>query len=187
MKRIFFSAIALGALSVGAAAHANQVGGGLITFEGNITEDSCIAYSTGAQNQGSDMRVLMGSVSKSFLGTEDAPDSNAASAALGQKIDLVIQCGGKQNLTVGFEARSGTQGKGIAVTGGAKNVQLMLVSGATILDFTNGQATIDNLQYEEGAYKLPLNAYYSLASSKTADDVVAGPADALVAYTISYQ
>jgi len=184
MKKLF---IGLAALSMFAAGTSQAAVGaqGDITFTGAVNNDSCVVTGAGATNAGKNLLVDMGTVSANSLGTEANPIIGATGmTAIEKAIDLKVEClsGTKVELKLTPQTRSG---KGIATTGGASNVQIMLVSNNDVLDFTTGSATLES-PFDGTSVVIPLKAYYTLQAGKAATDVVPGEANATVAYELSY-
>lgn len=187
MKKILFGLTVLSAFAVtGAHAESTLAAKGNISFVGSINADSCVVRSPGASSSGANMLVDMGPVSAKTLGTEAQPaTSNGGVTSIAKNIDMQIECatGTKVDLKL---APTATSGKGIAVTGGAQNVQIMLVSNDSILDFTSGTASL-SAPYGDGAVNIPLTAYYTRKLGKDVADVIGGQANATVAYELSYE
>ncbi|MGG4603839.1 fimbrial protein [Paenalcaligenes sp. Me131] len=185
MKKILLGLTILSAFAAtGAQAEIGATGN--INFVGSINADSCTVRSPGASSSGANMLVDMGPVAAKTLGTEATPATSAGGlATFAKNIDLQVECaeGTKVELKLAPTAKSG---KGIAVTGGAQNVQIMLVNNDTVLDFSTGDVVLE-APYVEGGINIPLVAYYTTKAGKTNADVVGGQANATVAYELSYE
>lgn len=188
MKKTFISlAIFSAFVSTGVQADPAVGATGVITFEGSITADSCKVTSSGASSSGGNMQVSMGPHSAEMLGTEANPAvSGGKLSTLAKNIDLNVACA--SGTTVSLELKPSSRvGKGIAVTGGAQGVQIMLMSKDTVLDFTSGSQVLEAPNNGANTFSVPLTAYYTLQAGKTSADVKAGAANATVAYTLSYE
>lgn len=188
MKKILFGLTILSAFAATGAHAADPTIGarGNIQFTGSINADSCTVRSPGASSSGANMLVDMGPVSAKTLGTEAVPATSAGGiTAISKNIDMQIECASGTKVELKL-APTATSGKGIAVTGGAQNVQIMLVSDQTILDFTGGTAKLE-APYANGAINIPLTAYYTRKAGAEVTDVVGGQANATVAYELSYE
>ncbi|TGV09308.1 type 1 fimbrial protein [Alcaligenaceae bacterium 429] len=187
MKKILLGLTILSAFAATAAQAESTIGArGNIDFVGSINADSCSVRSTGASSSGANMQVDMGPVAAKTLGTEAAPaTSEGGLASIAKNIDLHVECATGTKVSLKLTPTS-VSGKGIAVTGGAQNVQIMLVSDQKILDFTNGNTTLD-APYVEGSINIPLTAYYTRKAGSDVADVVGGQANATVAYELSYE
>ncbi|KGD90453.1 adhesin [Achromobacter sp. RTa] len=188
MKKILLGMAILSAFGA-ASVHAAPTEGakGYIEFKGSINADTCVMTSSSGNTTNKTLSVDMGEVSASSLGTEANPGSSGTLiGAVAKGLDLEIQCatGTKVTMTLTPSAKSG---KGIAVTGGAQNVQVMLVRNDTPLDFATGSVDVLADGPIAGKYSVPLKAYYTLVNTKTVADVVAGTANATVAYTLKYE
>lgn len=200
MKKLFIGLAAVSAFAAGSAQAATEAAKGTIYFNGTITADSCIVTSGDATSVGRDMFVAMGDVSSAALGQESNPkagfaysedDGTGGNVSIGgglnpdgTPINLKVQC--QDATSVALELKPAVvSGKGIAVSGGAKEVQIMLMSGDQILDFTSGSQTLDS-SYSGGSAEIPLAAYYTTKNGKQPKDVVPGVANAEVAYVLSY-
>lgn len=187
MKKILLGLTILSAFAaVGAQAEPVIGARGNIQFTGSINSDSCTVRSPGASSSGANMLVDMGPVSANTLGTEAAPATSAGGlTSIAKNIDMQIECmsGTKVELKL---APTATSGKGIAVSGGAQNVQIMLVSNESILDFTAGSAKLE-APYAAGSINIPLTAYYTRKAGTDIADIVGGQANATVAYELSYE
>jgi major type 1 subunit fimbrin (pilin) len=191
MKKLLISVAILSAFGASGIAHAQSVptqgAKGLISFTGSINSDTCVLSSPAGQTAGNNLSVPMGSISASSLGTEASPGTSSTNiTASATDLDLDIECatGTKVSMTLTPSLKSG---KGIAVTGGAQNVQIMLVRGSTPLDFTSGSVDLAADGPVNGKYSIPLKAYYTLAASKTVADVTAGEANGTVNYVLKYE
>lgn len=187
MKKILFGLTILSAFAAAGAQAAPTIGArGNINFLGSINADSCTVRTPGATSSGANMLVDMGPVSAKTLGTEAEPATSAGElTSIAKNIDMQVECANGTKIALKLIPTT-VSGKGIAVTGGAQNVQIMLVSNRTVLDFTSGDATI-NASYGGTSTNIPLVAYYTLKAGKTTADVVAGQAKATVAYELSYE
>lgn len=188
MKKTFISLAIFSAFAATGVQAAPTLGAtGTITFEGSITADSCKVTSSGASSSGANMLVSMGPHSAETLGTEANPAvSGGKLSTIAKNIDLSVECA--NGSTVSLELTpSARVGKGIAVTGGAQGVQIMLVSNDTVLDFTPGKASLAAPDNGSNKFSIPLTAYYTLQAGKATADVKAGAANATVAYTLSYE
>ncbi|WP_407713844.1 fimbrial protein [Comamonas testosteroni] len=187
MKKAILSIAVLSVLGFSTVSYAAYSLGpsGQISFSGSLNAVTCSVTDSGAAGSGSNLSYSMGAVSTSALGTEAAPTVvPGASPAPPAVMNLRLACSGTTSveLTLTPTTRSG---RGIAVSGGATNVQIMLMQGSTALDFTSGSVTLP-ATLSGGFAMMPLNAYYTLQAGKTASDVTGGPANGSVAYVLSY-
>lgn len=187
MKKILFGLTILSAFAAtGAQAELTTAARGNINFIGSINADSCTVRSPGASSSGANLLVDMGPVSAKTLGTEATPaTSDGGITSISKNIDMQIECASGTKVELKLTPTA-TSGKGIAVTGGAQNVQIMLVSDQTVLDFTGGTAKLE-APYADGAINIPLTAYYTRKAGADVADVVGGQANATVAYELSYE
>lgn len=187
MKKILLGLTILSTLAVASAQAAPSIGArGNITFNGSINADSCTVRSPEASGSGVNMLVNMGPVSANTLGTEAAPATSVGGvSSIAKKIELEIECAEATKVELKL-APTAVSGKGIAVTGGAQNVQIMLVNGETILDFSNGDVKLP-APYANGSINIPLTAYYTRKAGAEAANVISGQANATVAYELSYE
>lgn len=187
MKKILLGLTILSAFAAAGAQAETTIGArGNINFTGSINADSCTVRSPGASSSGANMLVDMGPVSAKTLGTEAQPaTSTGGITSIAKNIDMQVECASGTKVALKL-APTNTSGKGIAVTGGAQNVQIMLVSNDTTLDFTSGTATLD-APYADGTINVPLTAYYTRKAGAEVGDVVGGQANATVAYELSYE
>lgn len=187
MKKIVLGLAIFSAFAAVGAQAAPTIGAhGNINFIGSINADTCVVRSPGASSSGANLLVDMGPVSPSSLGTENQPNvSGGGVASITKNLDLQIECVAGTDVQLKLIPNN-TSGKGIAVTGGAQNVQIMLVNNQTALDFSTGSFTLE-APFENGAVTIPLAAYYTLKSGTTKADVVPGQANATVAYELSYE
>ncbi|MDK7587681.1 type 1 fimbrial protein [Alcaligenes faecalis subsp. phenolicus] len=187
MKKILLGLTILSAFAATSAHAESTVGArGNINFIGSINADTCTVRSPGAASTGSDLLVDMGSVSALTLGTEAQPATSAGGiTSLAKNIDMEVECiaGTKVELKL---TPTTVSGKGIAVTGGAQNVQIMLVNDENILDFTSGSVTL-GAPYANGSITIPLTAYYTRKAGAELASIVTGRANATVAYELSYE
>ncbi|HBQ91308.1 MAG: fimbrial protein [Alcaligenes faecalis] len=187
MKKILLGLTILSAFAA-AGAQAEPVLGarGNISFIGSINADSCTVRTPGASSSGANMLVDMGPVSAKTLGTEAVPaTSEGGLTSIAKNIDMQVECASGTKVELKL-APTTTSGKGIAVTGGAQNVQIMLLSNENVLDFTGGSATLE-APYVNGSINIPLTAYYTRKAGTEVADVVGGQANATVAYELSYE
>lgn len=187
MKKILFGLTILSAFAAAGAQAESTIGArGNINFVGSINADSCTVRSPGASSSGANMLVDMGPVSAKTLGTEAQPATSAGGiTSIAKNIDMQVECASGTKVALKL-APTNTSGKGIAVTGGAQNVQIMLVNNDAPLDFTSGTATLE-APYADGAVNIPLTAYYTRKAGAELADVVGGQANATVAYELSYE
>ncbi|WP_370681219.1 fimbrial protein [Comamonas sp. GB3 AK4-5] len=159
---------------------------GAISFEGSITVDACQVSSGGATSSGADMLVSMGPHSAETLGTEANPAISAGKlSTIAKNIDLNVECTQGTKVSLSLKP-SRVVGKGVGVNGTAQGVQIMLMNGSDILDFSQGDTV--TLGATSGSnISIPLKAYYTLQAGKATSDAKAGTASALVAYTLSYE
>ncbi|OAD84159.1 adhesin [Comamonas thiooxydans] len=177
---------ALGAASIAQAAPTDGAKG-LIRFTGVINADACQLTSPSGTVAGKTLTVNMGEVSASSLGTEASPTtSGTALTAEAKELDLDVQCatGTKVSMTI---TPSAVSGKGIAVEGGAENVQIMLTRDGNALDFTAGSANVAASPAVDGKFRIPLKAYYTRVDGKEVADVKVGAANATVNYVLKYE
>ncbi|MDR2325231.1 MAG: type 1 fimbrial protein [Acidovorax sp.] len=187
MKKSFVSIAILSALFAVGVQAAPAVGAmGVISFEGSITVDACQVTSGGATSSGADMLVSMGPHSAETLGTEANPAMSAGKlSTIAKSIDLNVNCTEGTKVFLSLKP-SQVMGKGVAVNGTAQGVQIMLMNGSNVLDFSEKKEVI--LEASSGSkVQIPLKAYYTLQAGKVVSDAKAGSASALVAYTLSYE
>ncbi|MGU3626646.1 fimbrial protein [Comamonas sp. C24C] len=193
MKKAVLSIAVLSALGFSTVSGAVPSLGpnGIISFAGGLNAETCSVRDasqgngngTGTRAMG-DLSYSMGTVSASALGTEAVPTVSGSGPTSPVVVDLLLACSNATSLELKLTptARSG---RGIGVTGGATNVQIMLMQGTTALDFTNGSATLFATP-SSGSAHIVLNAYYTLQAGKTVSDVVTGTANGSAAYVLSY-
>jgi major type 1 subunit fimbrin (pilin) len=187
MKKTFISLAIFSAFAATGAQAATIGATGTISFEGSITADTCKVSSSGASSSGANMLVTMGPHSAETLGTEATPETSDGSlSTIAKNLDLNVECAADSKVTLELKPAARV-GKGIAVTGGAQNVQIMLVGDNGPLDFSAGTATLNAVNVGNNVFSVPLKAYYTLQAGKKAADVKAGAANATVAYTLSYE
>lgn len=189
MKKLVMSLTVLSALGAASIAQAAPTIGakGLIRFTGVINADACQLTSPSGTVAGKTLTVNMDEVSASSLGTEASPTtSGTALTAEAKELDLDVQCatGTKVSMTI---TPSAVSGKGIAVDGGAENVQIMLMRDGNALDFTAGSADVAASPAVNGKFRIPLKAYYTRVLGKEVADVKVGPANATVNYVLKYE
>lgn len=185
MKKAILSIVVLSALGFSAASQAAVGATGIINFTGKINTDTCVVHGNGAGSPGgSVLNFPMGSVSVNALGTEASPATSTGSATtLPVPLNFQLECASGTSVELALTPTV-VSGKGIGVTGGAEAVQIMLMQGSTALDFT-APVTL-NAPLSGGQANVALNAYYTVVEGKTVSDVVAGDANASVAYVLSY-
>ena len=189
MKKLITSLAVLSALGAATIAQAAPTDGakGLIKFTGVINADACLLTSPSGTIAGKTLTVNMDEVPASSLGTEALPTESGTGLPVQVKeLDLDVQCatGTKVSMKITPYAVSG---KGIAVEGGAENVQIMLTRDGTALDFTAGFADVAASPAVDGKFRIPLKAYYTRAAGKAVADVKVGPANATVNYVLKYE
>jgi major type 1 subunit fimbrin (pilin) len=187
MKKSFVSIAILSAIFAVGVQAAPAVGAmGAISFEGSITVDACQVTSGGATSSGANMLVSMGPHSAETLGTETNPAMSAGKlSTIAKSIDLNVNCTEGTRVSLSLKPAQ-VVGKGIAVNGTAQGVQIMLMNGSKVLDFSEGEAV--TLETSSGRkVQIPLKAYYTLQAGKAISDAKAGSARALLAYTLSYE
>jgi major type 1 subunit fimbrin (pilin) len=188
MKKLLLSVAVISAMGLSAVANAAPTVGasGTITFNGTISADSCVVHSNGPGTAGGNLTYNLGTVPVSALGTEANPGAGGTLTALPTDLNLSVECGSAATTVELKLTPTAVSGKGIAVSGGATNVQIMLVDTRSTtpaaLDFTSGSATLAGA-ISGGSSSIPLKAYYTHTATGTA---TAGPANATVAYTLSY-
>jgi major type 1 subunit fimbrin (pilin) len=187
MKKTFIS-LAIFSAFVATGAQAATVGAtGIINFDGSITADTCKMSSSGAASSGANMLVSMGPHSAETLGTEAHPETSEGSlSTVAKNLDLNVECATDTAVTLELKPALRV-GKGIAVTGGAQGVQIMLVGSDGPLNFAEGSAKLPAINVGNNLFSVPLKAYYTLQDGKTSAQVKAGAANATVAYTLSYE
>ncbi|MCE4052847.1 fimbrial protein [Pseudomonas sp. Au-Pse12] len=189
MKKLILSIAVISAMGLSATSNAAPTVGasGTITFNGIINTDSCVVHSDGPGSSGGNLTYNLGTVSSSSLGSEDQPNVSTTNVtALPTDLNLVIECATTPTSVDLKLTPTQTSGKGIAVTGGAQNVQIMLTKADnSIIDFTSGSSTLNGL-VSGGNSSMNLKAYYTRKAGKAVADVTAGQANATVAYTLSY-
>lgn len=186
MKKAILSIVVLSALGFSAASQAAVGATGTINFTGKINTDTCVVHGNGAGSAGgSVLNFPMGSVSVNALGTEANPAtaSSGSASTLPVSLNFQLECASGTSVDLALTPIV-VSGKGIGVTGGAQNVQIMLMRGSTALDFST-PVTL-NAPLSGGQASMALNAYYTLVDGKAVSDVVAGDANASVAYVLSY-
>lgn len=189
MKKLVLSLAVLSALGAASIAQAAPTEGakGLIKFTGVINADTCVLSSPSGTIAGKTLTVDMNEVPAASLGNEDAPTTTGNGlTAEAKDLDLDIQCATGTKVSMSLTPSS-TSGKGIAVQGGAKNVQIMLTRDGSVVDFTSGSADIAANAAVEGKFRVPLKAYYTRAAGKALADVTIGPANATVSYVLKYE
>lgn len=188
MKKAILSIAILSALSFSTISHAVPSLGptGLITFAGGLSAESCTLQDSGASGMGSNLSYNMGAVSSNALGTESNPQtvSGSSTATTPIVMNLQLTCAGATSVELKLTPTARI-GKGIAVTGGATGVQIMLVKDAIPLDFTPGFVSL-TAPASSGVATIALKAYYTLQAGKTASEVTSGAADGSAAYVLSY-
>lgn len=191
MKKLLLSVAVISAMGLSATSNAATTptvgASGTITFTGVINTDSCVVHSDGPGSTGSNLTYNLGTVSSNTLGSEDQPATSGTSmTALPTNLNLVVEC---STATTSVDLKltpTLVSGKGIAVTGGAQNVQIMLTKADnSIIDFSSGSSTINGV-ISGGNSSMNLKAYYTRKAGKTVADVTAGQANATLAYTLSY-
>jgi major type 1 subunit fimbrin (pilin) len=187
MKKTFISLAIFSAFAATGAQAATTGATGTISFEGSITADTCKMSSSGASSSGANMLVTMGPHSAETLGTEANPETSEGSlSTIAKNLDLNVECATDTKVTLELKPAA-RMGKGIAVTGGAQGVQIMLVDSNGPLSFLSGSAKLDAVNVGNNVFSVPLKAYYTLQAGKTTTDVKPGAANATVAYTLSYE
>ncbi|SSW64571.1 fimbrial protein [Achromobacter agilis] len=189
MKKLVLSLAILSACGAAGFAQAAPADGakGLIKFTGNINADTCTLSSPNGSIAGKTLTVDMDEVPAASLGTEDAPSTSGTGLnAEAKDLDLDIQCatGTKVSMTL---TPSAISGKGIAVEGGAKNVQIVLTRDGSLVDFTSGSADVNANAAVDGKFRVPLKAYYTRVAGKAVADVTVGKANATVNYVLKYE
>ncbi|NIF85154.1 type 1 fimbrial protein [Comamonas sp. Tr-654] len=190
MKKAILSIAVLSALGFSAVSHAAPTVGatGMINFQGEINADTCVVHSAGANSSGgTNLTYQMGSVSANALGTEEFPNQTGGTiTTLPVPVNLTMECMNGTNVSLKLTPTTRV-GMGVGVSGGAQNVQIMLMEGVNKLDFSSGSYTKANLPLTNGVADISLNAFYTLQQGKGVGDVVAGPANGSVAYELSYE
>lgn len=178
LSALAFSTVSGAAPSIGA--------NGIISFAGGLNAETCSVQDGSAVVAGNNLSYEMGMVSTNSLGTEAAPATPASSGSLASptnmNLRLLCAAGSSVELTLTPPKHSG---KGIAVSGDAKNVQIMLVQGSSVLDFMPGSVTLP-APLSGGVANIALKAYYTLQAGKTVSDVIPGSANGSIAYVLSY-
>lgn len=189
MKKFLLTSaiVSIVCLAATAQAQTKNVGAtGLIKFIGSITKDSCALRDNNAVRTNGAMTYNMGPVSVNALGSEAAPMTSAGGriTALPVDMNMNLECvdGVAVDLTLTPAIASG---KGVGLTGGAQNVQIMLMNGSKPVDFSGGSQTI-NAPMIRGKANIHMKAYYTLVAGSTASNVMAGSANGTVAYMMSY-
>lgn len=188
MKKAILSIAVLSALSFSTISHAAPSLGpiGLITFAGGLNAESCTLQDAGAGGTGGTLNYIMGAVSSNALGTEANPRvaSGSSTATTPIAMNLRLTCSGASSVELKLTPTTRI-GQGIAVSGGATNVQIMLMQGTTALNFTSGSVTL-TAPATAGVANIALNAYYTLQAGKTLSEVTPGPANGSASYILSY-
>lgn len=188
MKKTVLSIAVLSALGFSTVSGALPSLGpnGMITFAGGLNAETCSVQDSGASSTGGNLSYEMGVVSTKSLGTEAAPATPATSGGVASptnmNLRLICAAGSSVDLKLTPTTRSG---RGIAVSGDAKNVQIMLMQGSNSLDFSGGDVTL-SAPLSAGVANIALKAYYTLQAGKTVSDVEPGTANGSAAYVLSY-
>ncbi|WP_043005551.1 fimbrial protein [Comamonas testosteroni] len=166
---------------------------GNITFNGSLNAVTCSVTDPGATVSGANLTYNMGTVGVNELGTELTPSFGPGGVVTGKAMNLVLSCSGGASSVELKLTPTARVGRGIAVTGGAQSaqgVQIMLMQGSVVLDFSPGFYTFTNLTLNgSGAtktYTLPMTAFYTLQFNKNLSDVTSGSANGSLTYTLSY-
>ncbi|MEQ6474618.1 fimbrial protein [Comamonas sp. wu1-DMT] len=189
MKKLVMSLAVLSALGAASIAQAAPADGakGLIKFTGVINADTCVLSSPSGTIAGKTLTVDMQEVPAASLGTEDAPTTTGNGlTAEARDLDLDIQCATGTKVSMSLTP-SAPSGKGIAVEGGAKNVQIVLTRDGNLVDFTSGSADVAASPAVDGKFRVPLKAYYTRVAGKAQADVTVGAANATVNYVLKYE
>lgn len=188
MKKAVHSILALFAIAISfvSAAAPSMGPQGIISFSGGLNAETCSIQDNAAVVVGDNLNYDMGVVSTRSLGTESAPSTSATSGGLASSVNmnlrLLCASGSSVELKLTPTTRSG---RGIAVSGNAKNVQIMLMQGTNLLDFSGGPVSL-SAPLSGGIANIALKAYYTLQAGKTPSDVVPGPANGNATYVLSY-
>ncbi|MBS3021984.1 hypothetical protein DJFAAGMI_04762 [Comamonas sp. PE63] len=159
---------------------------GLINFMGSVTTDSCVLRDNNAVRTSGGMTYSMGSVSVHALGTEAAPTTSAGGSITALPVDMNMQLECLEGVAVELTLTPAiASGKGIGLTGGVQNVQIMLMNGSEPVDFSGGSQTI-NASMTRGKANIHMKAYYTLVAGRAASNVRAGTANGTVGYMMSY-
>lgn len=195
-------------LLISGSTRADVGASGRIDFHGKLVAESCDVLGGGmeaAEEGPSSWRYSMGDVSISELGSEaipaganswvDFPDTHPRTA---EAFTLTLLCdAGFPVPRMLLHATAGTTGKGLAVTGSATNVQIMLLDssrGPSIpFDMSSGMASVDVSWAPDAgvpgrAYSgtASLSPYYTVVSGRTPREVKGGTANGSVAYVLEY-
>lgn len=172
-------------VSLSATVKAQQ---GVIALSGEIIVSSCTVQVKEASGTDGVYVVDMGQVSKFALGAQDQA-SGGRFPQTPKDVSMTIRCDEvDRNIDVDIEAVNGTAGKGLAVVGGAENVQLMLKADQDLIDFSDGPVVslARNVPTDKGAVHFPLKAFYALAPGRALESVQAGRAHTAVSIKINY-
>ncbi|WP_043004817.1 fimbrial protein [Comamonas testosteroni] len=189
MKKFLLRSAIISILGLTVAVHAQASSfgaSGLINFIGSITTDSCALRDNNAVRTSGALTYNMGPVSVNALGTEAAPMTSAVGSITALPVDMNMQLECLEGVAVDLTLTPAiVSGKGIGLTGGAQNVQIMLMHGSNPVDFSGGSQTI-NASMNRGKANILMKAYYTLVAGSAVSNVTAGSANGTVGYMISY-
>lgn len=190
MKKILLHGAVLSALAISASAHAATVGlTGTLTFQGEVTTDTCILEVGGQDSTtNKNMTIQMGGVPIAALGPENDPGAGGPLGLVQRDFDLKIKCAAGTTYTLALTPKVAS-GRGLgleSVANSASGVQVMLfdVTSGNYLNFAAPVAI--PLTPVNGLASRPMRAVYSLKASTQPANVQAGIANAVANYTISY-
>lgn len=189
MKKLLLTSAIVSIVGLATVAQAQTkviAASGLINFIGSIVNDSCALRDSNAVRTSGAMTYNMGPVSVNALGTEAAPMTVAGGGITALPVDMTMNLECVEGVAVDLTLTPAiVSGKGIGLTGGAQNVQIMLMNGAKPVDFSGGSQTI-NASMTRGKANVHMKAYYTLVAGRTASSVTTGTANGTVGYMMSY-
>lgn len=187
MKKAILSLAVFSALGFSAVSHAASIGAtGNISFNGGLTAETCSLENSGATGTGGNLSYDMGVVTTKSLGSEAAPATPVTVGGIASSTTMNLKLACASGSSVELKLTPTTRvNKGIGVSGGATNVQIMLMQGSSTLDFSTGSATL-TAPLSGGVANFVLNAYYTLQADKTIAQVTTGSANGSLAYVLSY-
>lgn len=159
---------------------------GVINFIGTLNAETCSVSDAGASSTGGNLSYDMGAVAVKTLGTEADPAHSitAGNVTTPISMNLRLECAGSVSVELKLTPTARVN-QGIRVSGGATNVQIMLMQGTSPLNFGSGSVTLP-APLSSGVANIALSAYYTLQNGKAISDVQSGPANGSAAYVLSY-
>ncbi|NIF85153.1 type 1 fimbrial protein [Comamonas sp. Tr-654] len=142
---------------------------------------------SGATITSGNLSYDMGMVTTKSLGSEATPATPVTPGGIASPtlMNLRLACASGSSVELKLTPTT-RMGKGIATSGSASNVQIMLMQGAGILDFSNTGSWTLSAPLSGGEANFVLNAYYTLQAGKATSQVAAGSANGSLAYVLSY-